>query len=247
MNSQEKPLTLAQKLVEIRRNIGGFTKDTQGYNYSYVSNSQVLSKIQDTMNNLGVLLIPKVLDQHFKEHPYKDKYGKDKLDFIVYGSMTYVWMNADDPKDIIEVPFYYTGAQDDVSKAFGSGLTYSERYFIIKFFNLPTDADDPDARNTSGRSNSGNSNGNNQPQNKQQQAPPQNQANPTGLRTQKQFDEIANLLSEVAAVHGSDPNTVYHGAMQKCKIPDKNSDILTTKEADSLIQCLRAIKKQVAQ
>ena len=243
MNSQEKPLTLAQKLVEVRRNIGGFTKDAQGYNYSYVSNSQVLSKIQDTMNNLGVLLIPKVLDQHFKEHPYKDRYGKDKLDFIVYGSMTYVWMNADDPKDVIEVPFYYTGAQDDVSKAFGSGLTYSERYFIIKFFNLPTDADDPDARNTSGHSSSGN----NQPQNKQHEAPPQYQSNPTGLRTQEQFNAIADLLSEVAAVHGSNPNTVYNSAMQNCKIPDKNSDILTTKEADRLIQYLRAIKMQVSQ
>ena len=105
MSNQVKSMTLAQKLVEVRRNIGGFTKDTQGYNYSYVSNSQVLSKIQHTMNDLGILLIPKVLDQQFKEHPYKDKYGKDKLDFIVYGSMSYVWMNADDPKDIIEVPF----------------------------------------------------------------------------------------------------------------------------------------------
>ncbi|QPR69610.1 ERF family protein [Lysinibacillus macroides] len=244
--SQQQPMSLAKKLVEIRRNIGGFTKDTKGYNYSYVSGSQVLTKIQHTMNELGVLLIPKVLDQQFKEHPYKDKYGKDKLDFIVYGSMSYVWMNADDPKDIIEVPFYYTGAQDDVSKAFGSGLTYSERYFIIKFFNLPTDSDDPDARNTSGRSqNQGYPpQGNNQ---QMQQQAQQGQSSQPGLRTQEQFNEMAQLLSEIATVYGSDPNTVYNGAMQKCSIPDKISDLLTSKEAKLLIDYLRALKMQVAQ
>lgn len=157
----EQVMNIHQKLVEVRKSIGGFHKDSKSYGYSYVSGAQVLSKIQDKMNELGVLLIPSIQEQNFEKHEYVNAKGKSCLDFLVYGAMTYKWVNADKPEDFIEVPFFYTGAQDDISKAFGSGLTYSERYFIIKFFNLPTDADDPDARDTSGNSPKG-SNYNNQ-------------------------------------------------------------------------------------
>lgn len=149
-------MNLHQKLVEVRKSIDGFTKDSKSFNYSYVSGSQVLSKIQDKMNELGVLLVPKISDQMFQTYDYQvydknSKSMKDKTDFIVHGTMSYTWMNADDPADALEIPFYYTGQQDDISKAFGSGLTYSERYFLLKFFNLPTDDADPDAQDTSGR------------------------------------------------------------------------------------------------
>ena len=33
-----------------------------------------------------------------------------------------------------------------MSKAHGTGLTYAERYFLMKFFNIPTDEDDADAK-----------------------------------------------------------------------------------------------------
>lgn len=145
-------MNLHQKLVEVRKSIDGFTKDAKSFNYSYVSGSQVLSKIQSKMNELGVLLVPKIENQEFQTYDYQDKKGNDKTDFIVHGIMSYTWMNADDPADKMEIPFYYTGQQDDISKAFGSGLTYSERYFLLKFFNLPTDDADPDAKDTSGRS-----------------------------------------------------------------------------------------------
>ena len=46
----------------------------------------------------------------------------------------------------MEVPFFAVGQQDDVSKAHGTALTYAERYFLMKFFNIPTDEDDADAK-----------------------------------------------------------------------------------------------------
>ena len=55
-------MNLHQKLVEIRKEIDVFKKDTEGYGYSYVSGSQVLSKIQEKMNELGVLLYPTVTE-----------------------------------------------------------------------------------------------------------------------------------------------------------------------------------------
>lgn len=140
-------LNLHQKLLEIRKNIGSFSKDKEAYGYSYVSGKQVLSKIKGKMDELGVLLIPQIQSQEHETFDYVSK-GKEKTDFIVYGKMTYTWVNAEKPEEKIEVPFYYTGQQNDISMSFGSGLTYSERYFLMKFFNVPTDEDDPDAKNT---------------------------------------------------------------------------------------------------
>ncbi|RFA36203.1 hypothetical protein CAI16_05265 [Virgibacillus dokdonensis] len=144
-------LNLHQKLVQIRQEIGVFTKDTKGHGYSYVSGSQVLEKIQAKMNELNVLLYPKmngIADDVFN---YTTSKGNAKTDFVIKGDMVYIWQNADDPKDALEVPWKLYGQQDDISKAYGSALTYSERYFLLKFFNAPTDDDDPDSRDTKGK------------------------------------------------------------------------------------------------
>jgi hypothetical protein len=149
-------MNIYQKLVEIRKSIDVFTKDTEGFGYKYVSGSQVLHKIKAKMDELGVLLIPRINDQSHKTFDYtvwdkQAKQEKSKTDFIVFGSMTYTWVNAENPEDRIEIPFQYMGQQDDISKAFGSALTYSERYFLLKFFGVPTDEDDPDAKDTTGK------------------------------------------------------------------------------------------------
>ena len=34
---------------------------------------------------------------------------------------------------------------DDGEKGVGKALTYAEKYFMLKFFNIPTDKDDPDS------------------------------------------------------------------------------------------------------
>ena len=57
-----------------------------------------------------------------------------------------VWVNAETPDDRIECDWFMVGRQKDPSQGFGSGLTYSERYFMLKFFNIPTDDDDPDKK-----------------------------------------------------------------------------------------------------
>ncbi|MBB6285238.1 ERF family protein [Geobacillus subterraneus] len=155
---QPKPLNIYQKLVEIRKTVDVFVKDSQGYGYRYVSGTQVLKKIREKMDELGVLLVPIVLNQNHSMFNYtvydrENKRERPKTDFVVTGDMKYVWINADDPSDRIEIPWQYMGQQDDISKAFGSALTYTERYFLMKFFSVPTDEDDPDARDTKTRQN----------------------------------------------------------------------------------------------
>lgn len=149
-------LNLFQKIVEVRKSIETFKKDTEGYGYNYVSGSQILSTIKDKMDELGLVLYPKIEGTQDETYTYqawdkKNKQYRDKTDFIIKGDMKYIWVNADKPDETLEVDWKLYGQQDDISKAFGSASTYSERYFLLKFFNAPTDEDDPDAKQTNDR------------------------------------------------------------------------------------------------
>ncbi|WP_154836231.1 ERF family protein [Staphylococcus pasteuri] len=135
-------LNLYQKIADVKANIDGFTKDTKGYNYSYVSGSQVLHRIRNKMIEHNLLLVP--YTEH--EEVTETKNTKGKTEHIVRLKLTYKWINADNPQEVLEVPFFAIGQQDDVSKAHGTALTYAERYFLMKFFNIPTDEDDADAK-----------------------------------------------------------------------------------------------------
>ena len=144
-------MNLYQKLVEIRKDVINFCKDTEGYGYKYVSGSQAIAKIREKMDSLGVLLVPEIKNTISSTYDYVNSKGKECTDHIVSGEMSYKWINAENPEEELIVPWQLYGAQEDISKAFGSGLTYSERYFILKFFQAPTDSDDPDTRDTSNR------------------------------------------------------------------------------------------------
>lgn len=140
-------MNLHQKIVEIKKCLESFKKDTKSFNYKYVSGSQVLGDIKEKMDELGVLLIPE-LDYntlHWEKHEYTNSKNQDKLDFIITAKMTYTWINAEDPDDKIVVPWVCIGQQaDDIAKAVGTAMTYNERYFLLKFLGVPTDEDDAD-------------------------------------------------------------------------------------------------------
>lgn len=147
-------MNLHQKIIEIKKNIKGFNKDSKAGNgsyvgYEYVSGSQILRAIKEKMDELGVLLIPSVDYDTMKweKHNYTTAKGANKTDFIVTMKMNYTWVNAEDPQDKISVPWVCMGQQtDDISKAVGTAMTYNERYFLLKFLGLPTDEDDADAK-----------------------------------------------------------------------------------------------------
>lgn len=146
-------MNLYQKLIQIRKDVIEFSKDASCMNkYKFVSGSQAIRKIREKMDELGVLLVPNMGETESHTYDYTTAAGKELTDYVVTGNMSYTWINADSPEETLVVPWKLYGAQDDISKAFGSGLTYAERYFILKFFQAPTDSEDPDNKDTSGRS-----------------------------------------------------------------------------------------------
>lgn len=219
-------LNIYQKLVEIRKSIDVFTKDTEGYGYKYVSGSQVLHKIKSKMDELGVLLIPHVLNQRYETFDYtvwdkQAKAEKQKTDFIVSGDMKYIWVNAENPEDRIEIPWQYMGQQDDISKAYGSGLTYTERYFLLKFFGVPTDDDDPDAKDTTGK-----------------------QQKKEKLASENQLNYIDSLLNK--KVSEKYPKEALYQHLKQQMGTDKDMEHWTAAEASRAIEILTGKQKQGA-
>ena len=85
----------------------------------------------------GIVLIPRITKVNLRETPS----GKQLLTEIW---LTYTLVNAEDPDDAIEIPWYGQGA-DMGEKGIGKALTYAEKYLILKLLQIPTDEDDPDA------------------------------------------------------------------------------------------------------
>ena len=153
--AEKKELNLYQKLAKIRRSVEVLEKDKAGYGYRYVTDALILSKITGLMDSLHVSLIPSVVPGTMTVTPYAyvktkaDKrsgttYDEKNAEILTQAEMVYTWVNDDNPAERIEVPWVMVGQQSDASQSFGSGLTYTYRYFLIKYFGISTVEDDPD-------------------------------------------------------------------------------------------------------
>lgn len=152
--TETQSLNLFQKLALIRKPIEVMQRDTKAYGYNYVNENDILAKISKKMEELHVSLLPGIVPQSTTVTPYTYTKTKSTRDGKVYeetvnevlvqADTTWRWVNNDDPSDFIVVPWAMVGQQSDASQSFGSGLTYSSRYFLLKYFNVATPNDDPD-------------------------------------------------------------------------------------------------------
>jgi hypothetical protein len=133
-------LNIYQKLVEVRKSVPYLQKESQGHQYQYTGSSQVLASVRAKMDELGLMLICKVLGHNLIE----GKTAKGAKEFMTELDLEFTWINADKPEETIICPWYGQGV-DNSEKGVGKGLTYAEKYFILKTFNIPTDKDDPDS------------------------------------------------------------------------------------------------------
>ena len=147
-------LNIYQRLAKIRKVVEIIKKNKKGYGYTYVNEEMILSKITGLMDKYQISLIPEIVAGTAKADSYQ--YSKTKFDktgkpyeervpeVMVQGDMQYTWLCNDNPEDKVVVPWFMVGSQSDASQSFGSALTYSSRYFLLKYFNVATSDDDPD-------------------------------------------------------------------------------------------------------
>lgn len=143
-------LNLYQKLAKIRKPVEVMQRNKSGFGYKYVTDTELLAKISGLMDKYGVSLVPSVVPNSTVVEPYsyeKIKAGKTEIvnEILVHGDMKYTWVNNDNPDEKITVDWVMVGHQSDGSQGFGSALTYSMRYFLLKYFSVATPEDDPDS------------------------------------------------------------------------------------------------------
>lgn len=145
--SSEK-LNIYQKLLEVRKAVSYLKKESQSSQYQYTGSAQVLASVREKINEQGLLLVPRINDKNLLTETIEYTDGnkpKKTTTYFTELSMTMTWVNTDNPSETIECPWYSQGVDVAGEKGVGKALTYGEKYFILKFFNIPTDKDDPDA------------------------------------------------------------------------------------------------------
>jgi hypothetical protein len=137
-----------QRLLEVRKSVDYLKKEEQSSQYKYTGSAQVLASVRDKINEVGLILVPRIISKNLIPDTVEntDAGGKVKrtTTYFTELEMTMTWVNVDDPNDKVECPWYAQGVDIAGEKGVGKALTYGEKYFILKFFNIPTDKDDPD-------------------------------------------------------------------------------------------------------
>lgn len=151
----EETKNLIQKLAEIRKMSDAVKKDRTGHAYTYTDINTILAKVTAGMKKYRVSLVPNIVsesanvEQVSSTNTKIDKTGHpfDKVttEFLVSADMVFRWVNDDNPEEVLEVPWFTVGSQQDPSQAFGSGLTYCTRYFLMSFFQIAQSDLDVDA------------------------------------------------------------------------------------------------------
>lgn len=136
-------LTLFGKLLSIQKEVDSFVKGAKAFNYNYVDGNQVLEKIRPLMIEHKLILKQEVIKCENTIIDYKTK-SSEKREILSSVTQRFTWVDCESKE--MDVNEFHANGMNDFDKGLGSALTYAERYFLLKYFHIPTDKDDPDAQ-----------------------------------------------------------------------------------------------------
>jgi len=136
-------MKLLQKLLSIQEHIDRFHKNKETNTYKYVDGQSVLNEIRPKMNELKLILKQEILSIENTRQDYVTARGNTKYEVLSKVMMKFTWIDTESGER--EECLFGANGMNDWDKGVGSALTYGERYFLLKFFHIPTDADDNDA------------------------------------------------------------------------------------------------------
>lgn len=197
-------MRLYQKLLDLQKQLYYFKKDTRGHGFNYVSGLEILSKVRPLMDKLNLILVQEAIDQQI----YKMEKNDLKKPFITMVKFKFTWIDIETDEKL--ECFFGGQGNDNSDKGFGMACTYAERYFLLKFFHIPTDEDDPDNPN----------NNLNQFKNKK------DDKNEKNIWKEKLLKEIDQKL-KFENINESLLSKEYHDRIKKLK---NNNDILKEEE-----------------
>lgn len=141
-------LNVYQKLAYVRQKAPYIQKSKRGQQYSYVGSSDVLSALNTVINQVGLILKPEIVAHQVRESQAdkvkKEPVAKKRTTYFTELELMMTWINIHNPSEIVACSWYSQGVDIEGEKGVGKALTYAEKYFLLKFFNIATDDDDPD-------------------------------------------------------------------------------------------------------
>lgn len=134
-------MNLNEKLLEIQKSVDAFVKDGKNLSdkYDYTSGELVVQTIRPLMNEQKLLLIPGVTGAAVHEGTTRSGTAR----YLTEMFMTMTWVDVESGEKL-EIPWYAQGVDLAGEKGVGKAQTYAEKYFLLKFFHVPTQKDDPD-------------------------------------------------------------------------------------------------------
>lgn len=138
-------IELYTKLVGIRKAVEYIQKTERGNQGAmYVDPAVLVQKIRSKMDELSILLVPAMSETTVESMADPTKNNPAATSFLFRSKMLYTFIDAESGEQL-EVPWFMTGKHlQDPAMAGGAALTYFERYFLLKFFQIPTSKDDPE-------------------------------------------------------------------------------------------------------
>ena len=133
-------VNIYQKLQAIQAKTGQISKtETNKYqNYKYFNEQQAL-------NILKPLLEAQNLTLTFSDSPTDFTSQKTEKEWVIQYRKQAILTNSEKPEETLTFHFWATGQNIDIAKAKGCAETYAIKYFLTKFFLIPTtDELDPD-------------------------------------------------------------------------------------------------------
>lgn len=140
-------MNLFEKLLEMQKRVDRLIKDGRNPSdkYDFASDENVLDRFRPMMDEFSLLLIPRVEDAALHEGTTKSGTAR----FMTELTLTMTWRDVESG-DELTVPWYAQGVDLAGEKGVGKALTYAEKYFLMKFFHVPTKKDDPDGDGRTG-------------------------------------------------------------------------------------------------
>jgi hypothetical protein len=136
--------SIHNKLLIIQKSVDKFVQDGQAHGYKYTTGSTVLNKIRPLMNEHKLLLNQEVTNIVNNRMDYTLKNGNSKSEILTTLEIRFTWVDCESGETLVS--HFAANGQNDWDKGLGSALTYAERYYLLKFFHIPTDEDDVDAK-----------------------------------------------------------------------------------------------------
>lgn len=124
-------LNIYQKLLEVRKRVEYVKKNANGFKFVYADETSILSAIRPSLDQFGLLL------EFEMEKP------EIVLNNLIQVGFVFTWINTDNISEKIEKRIYLQTTAGDPQKI-GGLMTYANRYFLYKYFNVPTDSLDID-------------------------------------------------------------------------------------------------------